>query len=121
MSVEKNTGRSTSQAAAAIVVAGGCRPRARVRWCAIVSTMITAPSTRMPKSMAPIDNRPTGMPVAFISTSANSSEKGMVRTTSRASVGLPRKASSTSSTRPMPVTTLCVTVCRVLSTRNSRS
>ena len=83
--------------------------------------MMTAPSTRIPKSMAPIDSSPMGMSVRYINTSANSSENGTVNTTNSASEGLPRNASSTSSTSAMPVNTLWATVCSVLSTRYCRS
>ncbi len=85
------------------------------------SAMITAPSTMMPKSMAPTESRPMGMPVTYISSRATSSAKGMVRATRAAIEGRPRKSSSTSTTSVMPRITLCATVCSVLSTRNVRS
>ena len=65
ISIEKKTGRSTSRAAARTVVAtvlpAAPRHAATPRRWAMLSAMMTAPSTMMPKSMAPIDSRPIGM------------------------------------------------------------
>ena len=47
------------------------------------SAMITAPSTMMPKSIAPTESKPMGMPVTYISSKATSSAKGIVRATRR--------------------------------------
>ena len=47
------------------------------------STMTTAPSTRMPKSMAPIDSRFAGMCLRSRQMKANSSESGIVTATMR--------------------------------------
>ena len=124
ISTEKNTGRSTSRAAASTILLTFCRERSRSaaprRW-AMFSAMITAPSTMMPKSIAPTESRPMGMPVTYINTSATSRAKGMVRATSAAIEGRPRNNSSTSTTSVIPITTLWPTVCSVLSTRNVRS
>ncbi len=85
------------------------------------SAMITAPSTMMPKSIAPTESKPIGMPVTYINNSATSKAKGIVSATSAAIEGRPRKISNTSTTSVMPSSTLCPTVCNVLSTRNVRS
>ena len=84
------------------------------------SAMTTAPSTMMPKSMAPTDSSPMGMPATYISIKATSRAKGMVIATRAAMAGRPRNNNSTSTTRVMPSSTLCPTVCSVLCTRNSR-
>ncbi len=124
ISTEKNTGRSTSSAAARIVLLTFCcvrsRPEPPRRW-AMFSAMITAPSTMMPKSIAPTESKPIGMPVTYISNSATKSENGIVKATSAAIEGRPRNNSSTSTTSVMPSMTLCATVCSVLWTRNVRS
>ena len=45
------------------------------------SAMMTAPSTMIPKSMAPSESRFDGTPRRSMNTKANSSESGMVRAT----------------------------------------
>ena len=120
ISIEKNTGRSTSREAANTTLKTFGRPSRRVASPsrrAMFSAMMTAPSTMMPKSMAPIDSRPMGMLVKYISTRANSSEKGIVTATRAAMDGRPRNSNNTSTTSVMPSDTLCATVCSVLSTR----
>ena len=83
MSSEKKIGRSTSSAASRIVsstlswLRSGSRGglRARATMC---STMISVPSTMMPKSSAPRLSRFAGMPVKCMQTKANSSDSGIV-------------------------------------------
>ena len=78
---------------------------------------MTAPSTMMPKSMAPIESRPIGMLVKYISVRATKREKGIVIATRAAMDGRPKNSNNTSTTKVMPSDTLCATVCSVLSTR----
>ena len=124
ISTEKKTGRSTSNAAASTTLrmlwCERSRSAAPRRW-AMFSAMITAPSTMIPKSIAPTDNRPMGILAKYISTSAIRSAKGMVSATSAAIDGRPRNNNSTSTTSVIPSNTLWPTVCSVASTRNERS
>ena len=87
MRIEKKTGRSTSKAAARTILTRlyGEPPRdASPSRRAMLSAMITAPSTIIPKSIAPTDNRPMGMLTKCIRMRENSREKGMVSATNAA-------------------------------------
>ena len=78
------------------------------------STMTTAPSTIMPKSIAPIESRLAGMCAQSRQMNANSSANGIVTATISAVRTLKRKMPSTTSTRIIPRTRLASTV-RVVS------
>jgi len=54
------------------------------RWRRMFSVMMTAPSTMMPKSMAPRDRRLAGMPRRSMKMKAKRRESGMVTVTMRA-------------------------------------
>ena len=82
-----------------------------------VSIITMAPSTRMPKSMAPSDSRLAGTPLTFISTKAMSSASGMVMATMRAPRRLRRKSISTTMTSSMPTSRVCDTVFKVSPTK----
>jgi hypothetical protein len=75
----------------------------------------------MPKSIAPTERRPIGMPAAYMQTSAKSNANGIVRATRPAISGRPRKKKSTATTRPIPRSTLWATVWSVASMRWLRS
>ena len=87
----------------------------------IVSIITIAPSTRMPKSMAPRLSRLAGMPVRCIRMKATSREIGMVAATMSALFGLPRKMSRIPMTSSIPNRSVCSTVLRVVPTRFVRS
>ena len=78
------------------------------------STITTAPSTIIPKSIAPIDSRFAGMFAQSRQMNENSSANGMVTATMSAVRTLNRKRPSTTSTSTMPRTRFRSTV-RVVS------
>ncbi len=82
----------------------------------IASVITMAPSTMMPKSMAPSDSRLAGILVWYIRMNATTIANGMVMPTISALRGLPRNRMSTISTRPMPSKTVCETLSMVAST-----
>ncbi|MNK70526.1 hypothetical protein D3C87_899500 [compost metagenome] len=87
----------------------------------MVSSITMAPSTIIPKSIAPKDNRLAGISVKCINIKAINNESGMVMATNRAPRQLPRKRISTRMTSTIPSSSVLDTVCRVLSTRLVRS
>ena len=74
------------------------------------STITTAPSTTMPKSSAPNDNKFAGMPFNFKHVAAKSSENGMVSATMIAPRTFPKNRNRIITTRMMPSVRLCSTV-----------
>ena len=83
--------------------------------------MTMAPSTMMPKSMAPSDNRLAEIPAWYITMKVVVMANGTVMPTIKALRGLPRKRMSTMSTSPMPENTVCPTLPMVEFTRLVRS
>ena len=55
------------------------------------SAITTAPSTMIPKSIAPRDNKLAGIPVNRMMINANNSENGIVKATTNALLKLPKK------------------------------
>ena len=84
-----------------------------------VTTM--APSTRMPKSIAPSDSRFADTCVRLSSENTDTRASGMVTATTSALRGLPRNRIRIRKTRPMPSRIVCPTLCTVARTRLSRS
>ena len=118
MSMEKNVGRPTSAAA--------FRTRSRtllrsVEWsCSesfrkMFSITITAPSTMMPKSIAPRESRLAGMPRHVRPMNVASSDSGIISATMNAARRLPRNSSSTNVTSIAPSARFLKTVCSVVS------
>ncbi len=85
------------------------------------STTITAPSTMMPKSIAPSDSRLAGIPIQVSPRKVPSSDNGIISATIVAARMLPRKISSTSATSIAPSTRLVNTVFKVLPISQLRS
>ena len=79
----------------------------------IFSVITIAPSTIIPKSIAPNDNRFAGISKLYIQINAVTKAIGMVMATIKAARILPRKNSNTSVTRPMPYNSVSPTVCTV--------
>ena len=121
MIVEKKIGLATSAMRRMVRRASSGLSGASSRSFSSVSVITIAPSTRMPKSMAPSDSRLAGMPVRCIRMKATSSEIGMVAATIRALSGLPRKISRIPITRSMPKKSVCSTVLSVVPTSSVRS
>ena len=93
ISIEKSVGRPTCTVASWITAAIDCRSRGPEWWESrrkIFSTTITAPSTMMPKSIAPSDRRLAGMPRSLSPTNVLRSESGMMSATIPAERKLPR-------------------------------
>src|SRR2546428_631426 len=78
----KVSGRATSRAACCTsrTTRGPVTLRS-LRWRRMFSVMMTAPSTMIPKSMAPSESRLAGMPRRSMNTKAKSSESGIVSAT----------------------------------------
>ena len=85
------------------------------------STITTAPSMMMPKSMAPIDSRLALMPPRCRQMKAKSSAKGMTLATMTVHRQSRMKRNTTNVTSRMPSNTLCRTVCTLRRTKSSRS
>ena len=85
------------------------------------STMITAESTIMPKSIAPSDMRLPSMPNAFIMPKAKSMLSGMTDATTSPARQLPRNSTSTNMTMSPPSMRLRAIVPSTLPTRSVRS
>jgi len=85
ISTAKVSGRATSTAACCTSRATRApRGRRSASRRTMFSVMITAPSTMIPKSIAPRESRLAGIPRRSMKMNANSSERGMVRATMRA-------------------------------------
>ena len=120
--IENSVGRTTSLAAIATVSAtcdGGGRSWARCRYA--FSTKMTAPSSRMPKSIAPIDKRLAGTPAKCSPTNAVSSASGIVIATAIDPLTARRNSQSTRLTSSTPSSMFWDTVSSVLSTNRVRS
>ena len=91
------------------------------RWCIVASTIITAPSTIRPKSMAPSDIRLADTPNNCIMPSAKSIESGIAEATINPARRLPRNSTSTKTTISAPSIRLVCTVLMARSTKSVRS
>ena len=89
--------------------------------CTKCAAITQAPSTIIPKSIAPKERRFAGMPISFIRIKANNKENGMVKATTNADRKFPRKSTNTMMTIETPSNKVCETVSRVLSTNDVRS
>ena len=122
MIVEKKIGRPTCRAARTMVTWGG--RRCAVWWLScrkIASTMISAASTMIPKSMAPSEMRFADSPTATIIKNVNRRAKGTVKATIRAARIFPRKTNRIRNTRIMPPARISRTVLIVTWIRSVRS
>ena len=113
IAVAKKIGRATWRAASRTSdsVSGSFGFASRRRRIASVITI--APSTMMPKSIAPSESRLTEIFVWNIKMNATTIANGMVMPTISALRGLPRKRMSTMSTSPMPENTVRPTLSMV--------
>ena len=119
--VAKNIGLATSFILAAVSFPLRGRLVSSSLNLRMVSIMTMAPSTSIPKSIAPRLSRLAGMPVIFIRMNATRREMGIVMATARALFMLPRKISNILITRSIPNSKVCSTVCRVVPTNCVRS
>ena len=90
-------------------------------WRKIFSTMMTVPSTMMPRSMAPTDSRLADSPRITVIITASSSATGIVAATISAQRRSPRNTHWMRKISAMPNTRLCRTVRTVIATRSPRS
>ena len=124
ISIENSVGRPTSVAACSITSRRSSSRRFSPfsdRRCMMFSTMITAPSTMMPKSSAPSDSRLAGTPMIFRPRKVPKSASGMISTTVRLARRLDKNRYSTSDTSTAPSTRLRNTVDSVLPISQERS
>ncbi|MNN19333.1 hypothetical protein D3C81_1325720 [compost metagenome] len=126
MTIENTVGRPTSVVACRMA----CRRALLSLICCslsspsrlkIFSTTITAPSTMIPKSIAPNDSRLAGMPTQVSPMKVDISASGMISATMAAARTLARNRYSTAITSSAPSTRLPNTVCSVLSISVERS
>ena len=85
------------------------------------STITTAPSMMIPKSIAPIDSRLALIPHSRRQMKANKRASGMTTETMTVVRQSRMKSSTTRVTSSMPSSTLCNTVLMARFTRSSRS
>ena len=72
------------------------------KWCIVASTMITAPSTISPKSIAPKLIKLALTPKIFINPKANNKDKGIAEATIKPALKLPRNRIKTKITINAP-------------------
>ena len=89
--------------------------------CSVASTIITAPSTIKPKSIAPKLIKFALTPKTFIIPSANSMDKGIAEATIKPARRFPRNKTNTKMTISAPSTRFFSTVFMARSTRSVRS
>ena len=121
ISVENRIGRATSVARRTTPSLESSTSGRLSRPLRIVSIITIAPSTSIPKSIAPSDSRLAGISVIFIRIKAINSDNGIVTATSSAPRQLPRNRINTSTTSSIPSNSVCDTVCSVVLTRSVRS
>ena len=85
------------------------------------SIKMTAPSTIIPKSMAPRESRLAGVLVRVRIVTANKRADGITAAHIRAALNWNKKAKSTAITRITPSSTLSPIVCKVFLTSEVRS
>ncbi len=120
-SMPKKIGRVTWRAAARMSLPCSSLSASSSRRRRMFSITTMAPSTMMPKSIAPSDSRLAGILKWCIRMNAVSSDSGIVMATMIAARGLPRNSSSTIDTSVMPSMSVLPTVCTVASTSLLRS
>ncbi len=91
------------------------------RWCIVASTIITAPSTIKPKSIAPRLIRFPDTPKVYMSATAKSIASGITEATISPARRLPRKSTSTTITISAPSIRFFSTVPMVRPTSSLRS
>ncbi len=121
ISVAKKIGRATWPVVSSTSSASSARSGFSSRRRSIASVTTIAPSTMMPKSIAPSENRLAGMCSRFIAMNTATSASGIAVAATNALRGLPRNRISTMQTRPTPSSTVCVTFSTVSFTSWSRS
>ncbi|MNL33236.1 hypothetical protein D3C87_1551330 [compost metagenome] len=85
------------------------------------STITTAPSIMIPKSIAPIDSRLADMPFIFRQIKANSNDNGMIKDTMSVVRQSAINKNTIKVTKMIPSSILPITVCVAKLTRSSRS
>ncbi len=121
MRLAKKIGRVTCRVAALASLSLSSSPGMASRRRSTASVTTIAPSTRIPKSMAPSDNRLADTCVSFSSENTDTSAIGMLTATTNALRGLPRKMIRIRNTSAMPSRIVCPTLWIVACTRSSRS
>ena len=124
ISMENKVGRPTSLVACRMsdLRSLSLMPSPRsARRCMMFSITITAPSTMMPKSMAPRLSRLAGTPKIFKPKKVASSDSGITTTTASVARRLERNRYSTSDTSNAPSTRFLNTVESVLPISQVRS
>ena len=119
--VEKRIGRPTSLARCAMLFSSRYCLGLSSRFLRIVSSITIAPSTIIPKSIAPSDRRLAGISVRCIRIKAISNDTGIVIDTNNAPRQLPRNRISTRNTKAIPISKVWDTVLKVVSTKLVRS
>ena len=111
MSVEKRTGRAASITPCTMAGPAGAPGERRVRRRKTFSSTTMEASTRMPKSMAPMEIRFAERPVSTIMEKENSTANGMVAAAMSVVRRSPSMSSRMSVTSTRPVMMTCFTVC----------
>ncbi len=99
-------------------------PTSLARWSSttkIPSTITTAPSMMIPKSIAPIDNKLADMPFNLRQIKANNKASGIMSDTMSVVRQSAIKRNTITVTKMIPSNILCSTVCVAKFTRSSRS
>ena len=124
ISIENKVGRPTSLAASIITLrrsASFMPSFFSASRCMMFSITITAPSTMMPKSIAPRLSRLAGTPMIFRPKNVDSNASGMITTTARLARTFDKNRYSTSATSSAPSTRFLNTVVSVLPISQVRS
>ncbi|MNV23120.1 hypothetical protein D3C71_1141220 [compost metagenome] len=117
ISVAKNMGLATSAIFCAIVFSCSRPSGSSSLFLRMVSSITMAPSTIIPKSIAPKESKLAGIWVKCIRIKAINKDNGIVMATKSAPRQLPRKIIRTKITKIIPSRRVLETVCRVLSTK----
>ena len=124
ISIENSVGRPTSLAASMMTLRRSALVMASFlsdSRCMMFSITITAPSTMMPKSIAPRLSKLAGTPMILRPRKVDSKASGMITTTARLARTLDRNKYNTSATSSAPSTRFLNTVVRVLLINQVRS
>ena len=108
--VEKNIGRATSAILFTVEVGSSFLEGSFSRSFSTVSAITIDASTRIPKSIAPMDRRLAGMSVSHMRINAIMSENGIANATTNALRGFPRKIIRIAMTSIIPKTNVWATV-----------
>ena len=110
-------GLATSEIFCAIVFSCSRLSGSSSLFLRMVSSITMAPSTIIPKSIAPKESKLAGIWVKCMSINAINKDNGIVMATRSAPRQLPRKMMRTKITRIIPSKRVLETVCSVLSTK----